>query len=402
MSTPKRRQPAAVIARLLAEPHKFGFMQAVRLLDRWFSQRDRAATGNDNMKPGLSKRLFFRNTLSLSFPASEIADLKIIEAVPQVATQEAPTAVSVANSPLDPGAALRAVMDATEVSALVNGLPNEFSQIERIEITPAFMSLLGSGGALPIFYTELLAERETFHRDTAARAFLDIFQHRAVSLFYESWRKNRLAVQFETDRRNKFLPLVLSLAGTGQNALRERLRAGEGGVADDTLAYFSGNLQHKPVSARVIQQMITEYFRVPVRLDQFVGRWFTLPRESATSLGMANAVLGAGAVMGERVWQRDLRMRLTLGPMDREKFRRFLPGGTAALALRELLTMLTGVSLEYEVRLSLNAAEVQGMRLSKGTGQASGGALLGWDSFLTTLPQTHDRTDAGYDLHALA
>ena len=105
MSTPKRRQPAAVIARLLAEPHKFGFMQAVRLLDRWFSQRDRAATGNDSMKPGLSKRLFFRNTLSLSFPASEIADLKIIEAVPQVATQEAPTAVSVANSPLDPGAA---------------------------------------------------------------------------------------------------------------------------------------------------------------------------------------------------------------------------------------------------------------------------------------------------------
>jgi type VI secretion system protein ImpH len=405
MSTPKRRQPTSVIARLLAEPHKFGFMQAVRLLDRWFSQRDRAATGSDSVKPGLSKRLFFRNTLSLSFPASEIAELKTIEAASELlelAVQEASAAVTVSKSPVGSDAALNAVMDATEVAALVSGTLHEFSEVQRVEITPAFMSLLGSGGALPIFYTELLAERETYHRDTAARAFLDIFQHRAVSLFYDAWRKNRLAVQFENDRRNKFLPLVLSLAGTGQNALRERLHAKEGGVADDTLAYFSGILQHRPVSARVIQQMVTEYFRVPVQLDQFVGRWFTLPRDSSTSLGMANAVLGAGAVMGERVWQRDLRMRLTLGPMDREKFRRFLPGGTAALALRELLTMLTGVSLEYEIRLSLKAAEVQGMCLSKGTGQASGGALLGWDSFLTSHTQTRDRIDAGYDIHALA
>lgn len=410
MSTPKRRQPTSVIARLLAEPHRFGFMQAVRLLDRWFSQRDRAATGNDSTKPGLSKRLFFRNTLSLSFPASEIAELKVIEAAPEFAEQEASKAITNSKQPVGSEVALdgvrdtvlNAVVDATKVAAFVSGTLSEVSEVDRIEITPAFMSLLGSGGALPIFYTELLAERETYHRDTAARAFLDIFQHRAVSLFYEAWRKNRLAVQFETDRRNKFLPLVLSLAGTGQNALRERLHGREGGVADDTLAYFSGILQHRPVSARVIQQVVNEYFRVPVQLDQFVGRWFTLPRDSATSLGMANAVLGAGAVMGERVWQRDLRMRLTLGPMDREKFRRFLPGGTAALALRELLTMLTGVSLEYEIRLSLQATEVQGMRLSKGAGQASGGALLGWDSFLTSHTQTHDRTDAGYDIHALA
>ena len=410
MPTPKRRQPTSVIARLLAEPHKFGFMQTVRLLDRWFGQRDEVAADNANAKPGLSKRLFFRNTLSLSFPASEIAELKVIEAMPRLGDDEAaPLAIAPsltmgadASPTASFDASLDAVMDATEVAALLGGTPSEFSNVERIEITPAFMSLLGSGGALPIFYTELLAERETYHRDTAARAFLDIFQHRAVSLFYEGWRKHRLAVQFEDDRHNKFLPLVLSLAGTGQSALRERLHGKEGGVADDTLAYFSGILQHRPVSARVIQQVINEYFRVPVKLDQFVGRWFTLPRDSATSLGMANSVLGAGAVMGERVWQRDLRMRLTLGPMNREKFRRFLPGGTAALALRELLTMLTGVSLEYEVRLSLKAAEVNGMRLSEGIGQASGGALLGWDSFLTSQTQTQDRIDAGYDIHALA
>ena len=172
MSTPQRRQPVGVIARLLAEPHRFSFFQAVRLLNRWFGARD-----SDAPSAPLTKRVHFRNTLSLSFPASEIAEFK------PLAAETGP-------------------------------------EIDHIEITPAFMSLLGSSGALPIFYTEMLAEREMYHRDTGARAFLDVFQHRAVSLFYEAWRKNRLPLQYESDQRGRFLPLVLALAGLGQDSLR--------------------------------------------------------------------------------------------------------------------------------------------------------------------------------------
>lgn len=365
MPTPQRRQPVGVIARLLAEPHRFAFFQAVRLLERWFGQRERSG----GVAP-LTNKLRFRNTLSLSFPASEIAALTVVES-------DAP--------PADADAPPRA-------------LAEDAQRVDSIEMTPAFIGLLGAGGALPIFYTELLAEREIYHRDTAARAFLDIFQHRAVALFYDAWLKHRLPVQYESDRRRHFLPLVLAVAGVGQRTLRDRLRGNEGGVADDTLAYFSGLLQQRPVSASVVRQMVGEYFRVPVAVEQFVGRWFTLPPASATSLGLANAVLDASAVVGERVWQRDLRMRLTIGPMTRAKFQRFLPGGSAALALRELLTLLTGVTLEYEVRLALRADEVQGTRLDA----ASPSALLGWDSFLVTQAETHDRHDAGYDIHALA
>ena len=391
MPPQKRRQPVAVIARLLAEPHRFAFFQAVRLLDRWFGKGERERGAGTS---GLSSRLHFRNTLSLSFPASEIAELKVIDAAVPAVDVAAPQLAQRLDDVVD------ATADVIAIAAAAAAAPSAVaaSSIERIEITPAFMGLLGSGGALPIFYTEMLAEREIYHRDTAARAFLDIFQHRAVALFYEAWRKHRLPVQYESDRRNNFMPLVLAVAGIGQSSLRERLHGDEGGVADDTLAYFSGLLQQRPVSVRVVQQMVSEYFRVPVAVEQFIGRWFTLPSDSATSLGLANAVLDASAVVGERVWQRDLRMRLTIGPMVRDKFHRFLPGGSAALALRELLTMLTGVTLEYEVRLSLRADEVQGTKLDAG----GVGAHLGWDSFLVTRRELNDRIDAGYDIHALA
>jgi len=386
MPTPKRRQPLAVIARLLAEPHRFGFFQAVRLLDRWFGKSERGGSA-----AVLSNRLRFRNTLSLAFPASEIAQLRVVDATPAVLDVELPTVAATLDDVID------ASREASDAAPHAADAPRP-EAIDHIELTPAFMGLLGAGGALPTFYTEMLAERETYHRDTAARAFLDIFQHRAVALFYQAWRKHRLPVQFEADRRNHFLPLVLALAGVGQRGLRERLHGPEGGVADDTLAFFSGRLQQRPVSAGTIQQVLAEYFRTTVQVEPFIGRWFTLPPGSATSLGLANAELGTSALVGERVWQRDLRMRLTIGPMAREQFHRFLPGGKAALALRELLTMLTGVTLEYEVRLALHANDVQSARL----GDAGTGAQLGWDSFLLTRPETHDRRDAGYDIHALA
>ena len=375
MPTPQRRQPTAVIERLLAEPHRFEFFQAVRVLERWFTREEHLTEG-----AVLSARLQFRNSLSLAFPASEIAEFRVVAAEDE-----------------DDEDVLAEERSSRAVAAPGEDGRISSRRIRHVEMTPAFMGLLGAGGALPIFYTELFAHREVYERDRSARAFMDIFQHRAVALFYQAWRKHRLAIQFESDRRNRFLPLVLAVAGVGQESLRDRLRASEGGVSDDTIAFFAGAAQQRPLSASMIQRMLALYFDVAVKLDQFVGRWFALPVENQTSLGMSNGALGQGAVASERVWQRDLRMRLTIGPMRREKFRRFLPGGTAALALKELLTLFTGVVIEYEVRLALQASDVVAPQLAP-----EHAPRLGWDSFLVSEPAVADRADAGYDVHAIA
>jgi type VI secretion system protein ImpH len=375
MPTAQRPQPVGVIDRLLEEPHRFGFFQAVRLLERWFVQQE-------GLQPSdvLGKRLQFRNSLSMAFPASEIAEFNAIAAQ------------------LDRDQEL-AEADSESLEEDRGIAPVRQSKgISRVELTPAFMGLLGVGGTLPAFYTELFAQRELYQKDSAGRAFMDIFLHRAVVLFYQAWRKHRLAIQFEADRKNHFLPMLLAVAGVGHASLRDRLQARDGGVSDDTLAYFSGMLQQRPVSALVLQRVLAQHFAVPVKLEQFVGRWFSLPADNQTALGGPNTQLGFGAVVGERIWQRDLRMRLTLGPMPRDKFSRFLPGGPGALALRELLTMMTGVTLEYEVRLALRAQDVRGVSL----GGSEGGARLGWDGFLATRAANEDRADAGYDIHAIA
>ncbi len=404
MPASQRRPDLDVISELLREPQRFGFFQAVRLLDRWLSL---GAPGGQ----GLS-RLQFRNSLALSFPPSEIEALRVHRRAP-VATQvgadanaahaEADAGRLGVDAMLGLGDALSQVLSA-EAAQAASTDPHRLhvDDIERIELTPAFMGLLGVAGTLPYHYTETLAHRELYQKDFGPRAFMDVFSHRSVMLFFEAWRKHRLPIQFEANRRQHFLPMVLSLAGLGQKGLRDRLGAQQGAVADESLAYFAGALQQRTRSPRQLQQMLQHYLKVPVQVEQFVGRWYALPTSHRPSLGGlgAPAILGRTTTLGERVWQRDLRMRLVLGPLSHQRFQRFLPGGAGAAALKEMLTMFSGVSLEYEVNLRLQQADVQGCSLNSRRGATLG--RLGWDTFLQTRPANDDRADVRYDIHAAA
>ncbi|MBI5926933.1 MAG: type VI secretion system baseplate subunit TssG [Aquabacterium sp.] len=376
MPPSQRRHDIGVIDQLLQAPQQFDFFQAVRLLDRWMGLASPDGKG--------LSRLNFRNSLSLSFPPSQIESLKV-HLRPEDQASEVPVSAALATVPLA-------------------------QHIDSIDMTPAFMGLLGVNGTLPLFYTEMLSQRELYQKDYAGRAFMDMFSHRAVSLFYEAWRKHRMPIQFEADRRSRFLPLALSLAGLGQRGLRDRLGGERGAVADEALAYYAGTLQQRTLSASQLQQVLRDYLNVPVRLEQFVGRWYQIPASGRAYLGLTgsnragaaplNGVLGRSAMLGERVWQRDLRMRVVLGPLPHAKFRRFLPGGKGALALKEMLTMLGGISLEYEINLQLQRDDVQGCALN--STRPATAFRLGWDTFLQTRSANEDRVDVRYDIHAAA
>lgn len=411
MSAPKRLNPTAVVDALFNDPHGFDFVQAVRVLERWLA----VAEGREG-RDVLDRRLYFRNSLELSFPPSQIQSLHAMRA-PEPAEVES-------TRPRSKGAAsLQAILAAHEEEQWVPSQQRDTRQIGRIEMVPAFMSLLGASGALPIVYTEMLARHAMMQRDRSPSEFLDIFLHRMVILFYEAWRKYRPVLSFDQIDRQPLLAFVLAFVGLGQVPLRNRLGGQQGGVSDQTIGFFSGLMRQKPVSALAIQQILASYFAVQVEVQQFVGRWFRLERQSQTSLGMRNAALGQGACSGERVWQRDLRVRLVLGPMSREQYQRFLPGGRAAFALKHLLTQLTGILIEYEIRLCLRREDVLPSQLGQaaqtlpGTASQSvpstessakqvakapapAGVHLGWDSFLLSSPSDRDRSDAGYLIHA--
>ena len=365
MQPPKRRFEPAVIARLFEQPQRFQNFQAVRLLELWFKRHGRVGAG------AVARHLRFENSTRLSFPASELEALRA----------DPPEAA--------PG----------RVSPDGEAAP----QLQYIRITPAFMGLLGGSGALPAHYTERIGAQVLHEKDEAPRAFLDTFSNRSLALFYEAWRKYRLELKYQIEGRDGFLPLLLSLAGLGPQALRRRfIDDSHGELLDESIGYFGTSIRHKPASAVQIARVLSEYFGEQVKAEQFVGRWYDVPDEQQSRLGHGAALLGAGAMAGTRVWQRDLCMRIVVGPLRRSRFDAFLPGGKAARALSSMLSMMTGVTLEYEIQLVLHGEDVRATKLDPEDGIGAG--RLGWDSFMVTADPdaaSPDRDDVRYDVHTL-
>lgn len=343
-----------VIDRLLREPYRFEFFQAVRVLETWLRQNG-VAQGDV-----LADYLRFQNRVSLAFPASEIEAL-----------------APVAAAALDSGAALQA--------ALRGG------HLEHIRITPAFMGFLGSSGVLPLHYTQRVAAHEQEEKDSAPRAFFDMFSTHALGFFYQAWARHRPQCMVDADGGDGFLPLLLAIAGHGAQGAAGAGQPDESAISDEVLAFHAAQFGRRAVPACAIAGTLSAYFEVPFELQQLIGCWEDLPPADQARVDVANVGLASGVLLGARIYRRDTRARLRIGPLDRAQFERFLPGGASARALEQLLGMFCGAGITFEVRLVLERAAVRGTTLA-----SDSQARLGLDAFVLETPPSDHREDIRY------
>lgn len=322
------------LASVLAErPGGFSFFQAVRLLERLDPDRTAVGGWGDPTEEAVQ----FTVPPSFAFPRGEIASVE---------------------RPEDGAAPAR--------------------------VTLNMMGLVGPSGVLPHEYTRFVADRERA-RDPAMRAFLDIFHHRIVSLFYLAWRKRRVELHEERPPEGGGIPrYLLDALGLGLDAWQDRQE-----VPDRTLLHYAGLLGPEPRSAGALGQILRDRLGIPVRVEEFVGGWFPLRTGDQCRLGEEGdaACLGRGAVVGDEVWDAQSRVRLHLGPMDRDTFDRLLPGGDLRRELAALVRFHGQDQFEFELRLILRAEDIRGVRLGEADESP---ARLGWGSWLASRPRTRD------------
>jgi len=320
-----------VATRLAAEPTAFEFFQAVRLLGRLYPER--APVGGFGAPA--EEVANFSAAPAIAFPASEVQDLEL--------AGEGPARL-------------------------------------RVNI----MGLIGPLGVLPYHYTQLVAERLRA-RDRALQAFLGIFEHRMISLFYRAWEKQRFTVGYERDRAERLTEHFLDLVGLGLAGARGRMP-----IPDEAFIYYSGALAPQPRSAAALQALLQDFFDVPVQVDQFIGGWYPLAPGAQCSLGSeagASDQVGLGAVVGDEVWDEQARVRLRLGPLTRDQYEQFLPTGAAYPLVRTLARFFSHDQFDFEVQLVLARDEVPSCTVGA-TGAES--SSLGWGTWLRTQAFAQD------------
>ncbi len=257
---------------------------------------------------------------------------------------------------------------------------------ETPEITVAFIGLTGPSGVLPDHYDDLVVQRRRA-RDPALADFLDLFNHRSISLFYRAWAKNRLPVRYEEARTafdDPFSRALASIIGLGLDAQRPRAALGGGGLLG-----LAGTLGRKTRSPGAIQRLVSALLDLPVKITEFHGRWIDIAPSECTRLSApapgerAYSQLGSGAVVGIRAWDVQGRFRIRLGPLGLADFQSFFePDGPRDL-LNRVVTEVVGTAIDFDLQLVLKADDVPAIILGKG-------------ATLTRLGQTTWLGRAGY------
>jgi type VI secretion system protein ImpH len=246
-----------------------------------------------------------------------------------------------------------------------------------------FFGLLGTNGPLPLVLTEYIYDRLQNHKDKTIACFLDIFNHRMISLFYRAWACNNQAVSQDRKQENRFVAYIGSLLGIGAASLRDR-----DAVPDAAKLHYSGLLACQCRNAEGLRQILHGYFGFKVDIEQFVGQWLNLPQEYLCQFGKSpeNAQLGSTLVVGSRIWVCQQKFRIRFGPMDFCGFRRMLPGGDSIRRLAAWVRNYVGDELNWELQLILRAAEVPRICLGKM-------GRLGWSTWLSTKKFEKDADD---------
>lgn len=318
--------------KLFEEPYSFEFFQAVRLLEKIF--RERKPVGKDALPNEEIVR--FRSRIAMDFPASEIQEIREI--------------------------------------------PIGNTEEERVEMIVNFMGMAGVSGVLPTHYTELVLDRIR-HRDTTLWSFLDIFTHRAVSLFYRAWAKYRFPVTYERGDRD-FTSNIFDFAGLGTDGLRGRMS-----LDDEALLPYAGMISQRPHSTIAIENIISDHYGVKAKVLQFFGQWLRLGEEDLTKLGRDNSQLGQSAIIGSRIWDQQSKIRVRIGPVSYKQYQAFLPNGSGNKSLRSIIKFMAGYEFDFDVQLVLAAKQVPSTIL---TTKALRKPALGWTSWLKTKPFDYD------------
>lgn len=254
-------------------------------------------------------------------------------------------------------------------------------------LTVRFMGLLGPNGPLPLHLTEYARQRLQQFGDRTFARFLDIFHHRLFSLFYRAWANNEPTVSFDRPESDRFAEYIGALAGLGMASMRNR-----DAISDLTKFYYSGRLACQTRSAEGLEDILNDYFQVPVHIEPFVGEWVSLPASGVCRLGLdpANGTLGRSAVIGKRVWACQHKFRIILGPLDLADYQSLLPGGERIGRLTALVRNYIGDELAWEVRLVLAHDQVPPMHLDNRT-------RLGWTTWLGHRTAAEDPDDLTFN-----
>lgn len=240
--------------------------------------------------------------------------------------------------------------DIHEVERQEDGRKVEDGRAEAFDLTLNIVGLIGTSSPLP---TYLASEAAVHDEEGQTKAdFFDLFHHRMHSLLYRSLDKFDWASAHQEEGdiwAYRLLALlgVDSYDGPPLQYIRplDLLRIAPLMASPARTA--------KTLELAIMEILAHELDGATVEVKQFKGEWAEMDQDHKVQLAVENSNLGISAVIGDMCIHRAGKARVVVGPLDQAGLKRFLSGGTAFQAVRELLDLLAFELVDFELELIL-------------------------------------------------
>lgn len=223
-------------------------------------------------------------------------------------------------------------------------------------VTVANLGLLGPEGPMPLHLTRWVLDRLSQRWFSGANAeqtsdttfidFVNILQHRMMALYYRAWADAHPAVQVERSVGGRVRAMLEAMSGIGLPGTQDP-------ELDAVRLRQAGSLANQVDGAERLTLFLATAFKVPVEIKEFVAAWITIPAALQTRIGKAYAALGHGATIGPRVFSRQSRIELRVGPLSLDDYNAFLPGERRLALFKKAVRDMIGETLDVDLRIVL-------------------------------------------------
>ena len=256
------------------------------------------------------------------------------------------------------------------------------------------LGLFGPEGPMPLHMTRWIMERlserwfetgsDSETSDTTFIDFANMLQHRLLALYWRGWADARPEVQIEHGPEGRTRAMLDALAGIGLPGLQ-----GKSGDTQDArlMRRHATDLGQSVHGVERLTRLVADLLGASVRLAEFVGEWLDIPARLQTRIGTAHAHLGHSAVAGRRVFQRQSRAEIVVGPLGLGAYERLIDDRKLRARLARTVLFAVGREIDYDLRPVLRRGEVPPLALGVG-GRPARLGLTAW------LPGRPDRDAA--------
>jgi type VI secretion system protein ImpH len=267
---------------------------------------------------------------------------------------------------------------ATEIAEIIEG--GRQAGVDATVIV-YFFGLLGIQGPMPLEFTSYVFRRSRSHYDNTWRRFLDIINHRFLTLFYRAYSTYQQCLNFDRPDDDAVGNVIKALAGIPP--IRD-IKTGTFAEPCDSIGQsYAQHFSFQIKNRYGLLDILRGVFNYKIEIAEFITGHYDIPRDRWAVLGNEKtSVLGRNIQIGRSMINITGNFEIRIGPISFEEYNDFMMGRSGFDLLAEVVNLYLDRPIAYSIVFVIVSATIPAARtgfdLENETYEAARLGYTGW------------------------